>query len=64
MIRYYKCCKSREMSDQQYIMIGNVTLGYNLVVETQIPTKKLSVLSFQTQEGCVNCLILVGAFFQ
>ena len=63
MIRYYKCCKFHEMSAQQYIMIGGVASGHNLVVEILIPTRRLSVLPFHAHEGCVNCLILVGALF-
>ena len=60
MIRYYKCCKSHEMSAQQYIAIGGVAPGHNIVVEILIPTRRLSVLPFHAHEGCVNCLILVG----
>ena len=63
MIRYYKCCKSHEMSAQQYIMIGGVTPGHNIVVEILIPTRRLLVLPFHAHEGYVNCLILVGALF-
>ena len=61
MIIYYKCCKSHEMSAQQYIMIGGVAPGHNIVVEILIPTRRLSVIPFHTHEDCVNCLILVGA---
>ena len=65
MIKYYKCCKSHEMSAQQYIVIGGVAPfgGHNIVVKILIPTRRLSVLPFHAHEGCVNCLILVGALF-
>ena len=63
MIIYYKCYKTHEMSAQQYIMIGGVAPIHNLVVEILIPTRRLSVLPFCAHEGCVNCLILVGALF-
>ena len=63
MIKYYNCCKAHEMSVQKYIMMGEVALGYNIVVEILIPTKRLSVLPFHTHEGYVNRLILVGALF-
>ena len=63
MIKYYKCCKPHEMSAQQYIVIGGVAPVYNIVVEILIPSRRLSVLSFHAHEGCVNCLILVGALF-
>ena len=63
MIRYYKCWKSHEISAQQYIVIGGVAPGHNIVVEILIPTRRLSVLPFHTHEGCVNFLILVGALF-
>ena len=46
MIRYYKCCKSHEMSAQQYIVIGGVAPGHNIFVEILIPTRRLSVLPF------------------
>ena len=51
------------MSDQQYIIIGGVTPGYNIVVEIMIPTRRLSILPFHAPEGCVNYLILVGVLF-
>ena len=63
MIRYYKCCKSHEMSAQKYIVIGGVAPGHNIVVEILIPARRLSVLPFHTHEGCVNCLILVGVLY-
>ena len=63
MIKYYNCCKSHQMSAQQYIVIGGVAPGHNIVVEILIPTRRLSVLPFHAHEGCVNCLILVGALF-
>ena len=63
MIIYYKCYKSHEMSPQQYIMIGGFFPGYNIIVEILIPNKRLLVLPFHINEGCVNCLILVGALF-
>ena len=59
MIRYYKCCKSHEMSAQQYIVIP----GHNTVVEILIPTRRFFVFPFHAHEGCMNCLILVGALF-
>ena len=31
MIIYFKCYKSHEMSAQQYIMIGGIAPGYNIV---------------------------------
>ena len=63
MIRYYKCCKSHEMSAQQYFVISGVVPGHNIFVEILIPTRRLSVLPFHTHEGCMNCLSLVGALF-
>ena len=63
MIRYYKCFKSHEMSAQQYIVIGGVAPGHNIVVEILIPTRRLSVFPFHASEGFVNCLILGGALF-
>ena len=38
MIIYYKCCKSHEMSAQQYIVIGGVAPGHNIFVEILILT--------------------------
>ena len=61
MIRYYKCCKSHEMSAQQYIVIGGVAPCHYIVIEILISIRRLSVLPFHAHEGCVNCLILVGA---
>ena len=63
MIIYYKYCKSHEMCAQKYIVIGRVAPGHNIFVEILIPTSRLSVLPFHAHEGCVNCLILVGALF-
>ena len=39
------------------------TRSHNIVVEILIPTRILSVLPFHKYEGCMNCLILVGALF-
>ena len=63
MIRYYKFCKSHEMSAQQYIVISRVPPGHNIVAEILIPTRRSLILTFHAHEGCVNCLILVGALF-
>ena len=51
------------MSAQKYIVIGGVAPGHNIVVEILIPNRRLSVFPFHAHEGCVNCLILVGALF-
>ena len=51
------------MSPQQYIKIGGVFTGHNIIVEILIPNKRLLVLPFHINEGCVNCLILVGDLF-
>ena len=51
------------MGAQQCLMIGGVTLGHNIVFEILVPTTKLLVIPFHTYEGCMNCLILVGALF-
>ena len=51
------------MSAQQYIVIDGIAPGHNIVVEILIATRRLSILPFHAHEGCVNCLILVGALF-
>ena len=38
MIIYYKCCKSHEMSAQEYIVIGGIAPGHNIFVEILILT--------------------------
>ena len=37
--------------------------SHDIVIEILIHTRILLVLPFHAHEGCVNCLILVGALF-
>ena len=55
VIKYYKCCKSHKMGDQEYIIICSVSPCYNIVVEILISTKRLSVIPFHVHDGCINC---------
>ena len=62
-----RCCKNvaspmRWVLNDVLWLVGQ-TSGHNIAVEILIPNRKLAVLPFHTYEGCMNCLILVGALF-
>ena len=49
------------MSAQQYIVIGGVAPGHNIVVEILIPTRRLSVLPFSYTWGLCELLNFSGS---